>query len=182
MRWLRYSTSLLIILLLSLTGCTENSNEDLKTFMQKTRHNIEPSPLPKIKKTASYEPIVFANPANKSPFQKPILKHKSRSIQSRPKRRAAQKRKHIPLERYPLAQLKLIGTVQQQDHLWGFVTSKDDNTVYTVKKGDSIGKYHGKITAIEPNKLMITEMIENASGLWQKKTTILKLQSADEKP
>lgn len=62
----------------------------------------------------------------------------------------------IPLQRYPLSMLKLMGVLSKNGIFYAYILAPD-NIVYQVKIGDVIGDHYGKIEKISPNRLEISE-------------------------
>lgn len=82
----------------------------------------------------------------------------------------AQKDKGLltPLETYSLSSLQFVGTITEQDVLYGYIMAPD-NKIYSVKIGDKIGDHHGIVKSITGDRLEVTE---RTGGMENDKTTL----------
>jgi Tfp pilus assembly protein PilP len=97
----------------------------------------------------------------------------------RPKPRAAE-RPPGPLERFDLSALKLVGIV------WGELGRKalikaPDGKSYSATVETYMGKYSGKVIAIENDRLVIEEQYLNTEDKLVPKTLTLPLRHKDKK-
>ena len=69
------------------------------------------------------------------------------------------------LEQYPLDALRMVGTLEQDDDVWGVIVIRD-GTVYRVKVGNYLGQNYGKIIAILEDRVELEERAKDASGKW----------------
>lgn len=79
-----------------------------------------------------------------------------------------------PLEDYPLAALRMVGTLEQYGTRWALITSPD-GTLHRVRVGQYLGLNHGRITRIELHALMLTEMVEKQPGQWERRQASVAL-------
>ncbi|MGC1183474.1 pilus assembly protein PilP [Legionella sp.] len=78
------------------------------------------------------------------------------------------------LEAYPLDTLKFVGTLAQDNRIWGLI-KQPNSQIIPVHIGDCIGQNHGRIILIQNNLIKLQETIKDASGMWEKHTTTLDL-------
>lgn len=78
------------------------------------------------------------------------------------------------LEQFPLDSLRMMGTLQNAEELWGIVRSPDGN-IHRVKPGDYMGKNYGKITAINEADIELLEIIPDGQGGWTERPAQLAL-------
>ena len=69
------------------------------------------------------------------------------------------------LEGYPLDALRMVGTLEQDQEIWGVVLNRD-GTVYRVKVGNYLGQNFGKIIAILEDRIELEERARDARGKW----------------
>ncbi len=67
------------------------------------------------------------------------------------------------LESFPLDSLSMVGTVFRQAQLWALIRVPN-GSVHRVKKGNYIGKNHGKILEVGEVSIQLTEIVENGFG------------------
>lgn len=151
------------ILLLSsvfvLSAC-EMAHDDLQQWMTeqrqaakgKVKQPVAPDPV---------QPVTYLAPAQISPHE---FNERRMRVVSTTNRPDLNRTKEL-LEDYDLESLKFAGSIGSNAGLSGLV--EYNNHVYTVKKGNYIGKNYGRITAITADYIVVTEAVENADGGWR---------------
>lgn len=91
--------------------------------------------------------------------------------------RPEKKRKQEPLEAYPLAQLRYVGTWILSGQKWALVMTPDQQ-VHSISVGAYLGKHEGKLVQIEVSRLVIEVVQLDDTGQQQKQKVILPLQKA----
>lgn len=131
-----------------LSACDNNRHvHDLQRYVaeekQKSMTQIKPhkSGVITLPASVSYQPSI-----THTPFQAKVSLHSEKG------------RVVAPLNAYPLSVLRLIGTLEQRNQIWGIIVTPD-NKVYQVKQGDSIGDQYGRITTITADHLEVTEQV-----------------------
>ncbi len=81
------------------------------------------------------------------------------------------------LENFSLESLRYVGSIKQGNQLSAFVEA--DGHTYTVRVGNYLGQNYGQITAITPDKLILSEVTEDSYGAWQRRTAELELNTQD---
>ena len=112
-------------------------------------------------------------------LQKPPKKLPAKIVSPFPKSVAAVSLdlKRLPLVRYPLTTLHLIGVVHKAKLPFAVVMAPDKK-VYSIYVGDYIGREVGKVTAILPNKVVVADTSNTSSGKPTGKTVILRLKGS----
>ena len=158
----------MVIACLGLSACTGSGMEDLKQFVNESgeglRGKIEP--LPEIKPFESFAYNAFDLP---DPFKpRKLQPSKSGGLQpdlSRPKEK---------LEEYPLENLKMVGSLKQNNITYGLVKTAD-GSLYRVKIGNYMGQNFGMITKISETEIVMTEIVSDSSGNWTEQNTSINL-------
>ena len=146
-------------------GCSESNISDLEEYVQETadkpRGRIKP--LPEFK---PYSAFAYSASALRSPFESPVAYEESteRSLdlvdapdESRPKH---------PLERYPLNELYLVGTLAKDPYNLKALIKTDSGSVHMLEEGQYIGKNNGLVVKVADSKVDIVEVVPNGSGGW----------------
>jgi type IV pilus assembly protein PilP len=131
--------------------------QDLRQYVKevKARKPGRIEPLPEIKQI---ETFVYAPDNRRNPF---VLSQATESEQVAdagdglapdPNRRKEE------LEQFPLDSIRMVGTVDMEDTVWGLVR-KTDKSIYKVKGGNYMGQGHGQVTSITEDKIELTEII-----------------------
>lgn len=161
----------LIMASLGLSACTGGGMDDLKQFVNESgeglRGKIEP--LPEIKPYESFAYNAFDLP---DPF-------KPRKLQPGKSEGGLQpdfNRQKGKLEEYPLDNLKMVGTLKQNNITFGLVKTSDGN-LYRVKIGDYMGQNFGIIAKITETEIAMTEIVQDSTGNWIERNTSINLAS-----
>ena len=145
--------------MLLLTAC-DTEPDDLREWVNTTKKEAEgkfaPADIPKGTPQLTYTPPVqpaldvFNSKrlsANRNGVNAPDL--------NRPKE---------VLEAFELDNIKYVGSFSHKGQTSAFV--EVDGHVYTVRKGNYIGKNYGRITNIRADAIDIMELVEDAYGNW----------------
>ncbi len=159
---------LLAGLYLGLTACS-SADDELSRFLEDTRK--EPGgrvePLPEVK---PYETFAYSVAQMRSPF----LPGGSGTGSAMAGLRPDSKRNREFLEQFSLDTLKMVGTLKLGGHMYGLVQTKD-GLVHRVTEGNYVGQADGKITAITPAKITVTEIVPDGLGGYMERPAALGL-------
>lgn len=72
------------------------------------------------------------------------------------------------LEAYALDSLRMMGTLEQDETIWGIIRTPD-GVIHRVQSGNYMGRNHGKITHISEEKIELTEIVADSQGRWQER-------------
>ena len=78
------------------------------------------------------------------------------------------------LEAFALDSLRMMGTLEQDETVWGIVRTPD-GAIHRVQTGNYMGKNHGKIIHISEEKIELTEIVADSQGRWQERAAGLAL-------
>jgi type IV pilus assembly protein PilP len=139
-----------------LAGCSGRDAE-LDRYIDEVKHQPggRVEPLPEVKPFDTY---AYVSSAKRSPFV-PGGSGAGSAMRNRP----ADRRNHEFLEQFSLDSLKMVGTLNLKGQQCALVRVKDGR-VQRVIVGNYIGQNDGKITAITPNKISITEVVPDNLG------------------
>ena len=168
------SPLILALLAAALSGCVSRDMSDLEARVQEllARKASTPiPPLPEVKLPESYT-YQSADANRRDPFES--FKKEATSAQAAqkgaaPDAKTAELMKEIEghnledLENYELDSLRMVGTLQDANELWGLVLDKT-GTVHRVKVGNYMGKNHGKILSISEDKIDLREIVNTTTG------------------
>ncbi len=157
------------VALLALSGCSSDI-DDLKQFVRESDKRVPPKiePLPAVK---PFEPFTYEGFDLPDPF-------KPRKLTA-PKEGAGGgvapdlNRRKEPLEAFPLEQLKMVGTLSQNNETYALVRA--DKTLYRVKKGNYMGQNFGLITDVTESEIKLKEIVQDSAGDWAERQSVLPL-------
>src|SRR5258706_6546768 len=160
-----------IVLCMGLAACGGEQFSDLKQFV-KDSDNLPHgriAPLPDVK---PYEPFTYDAYNLIDPF-------KPRKIEP-PKSAAGggiqpdQTRRKQPLEAYPLENLRMVGTLQQNKQTYRLLKSPDNN-LFRLKSGNYLGQNFGLITEISESTIKLKEIVQDSGGDLAERVSTLTL-------
>ncbi len=138
-------------------SCGDDGMQDLEQFVKKVKARkpgrIEP--LPEIKQI---ETFVYIPGNRRNPFLPTQAAEPEEVAQADDGLAPDPNRRKEELESFPLDSIRMVGTVDLKDTIWGLVKTSD-MTIYRVKVGNYMGQNHGQITSITEDKIELTEII-----------------------
>ena len=168
--------SLYFTFLIALISCEDHSFYNLNQYIEKIKaeQKAEVKHLPEIKQI---EPFIFNAKGLRNPFipfatindLRPTISHTGDRIIA-----PNIKRPKEVLESFSLDTLKMVGTINIRSNVWALIKA-EDNIIYKAHLGSYLGKNYGKITQISINKIDLTEMMSDQSGLWRERQASLDL-------
>jgi type IV pilus assembly protein PilP len=167
--------ALLACILSGLTACGGDDFADLKAYVSdvKQRQKGAIEPLPEIK---TVQPFVFDESDLRDPFfiaadrqEQPL-----EDIKVENGIRPDTSRAREELESYELDALRMVGTVQLNNNLWGLIKATD-GTIHRVHAGNYLGRNFGKIIRIREDQIELMEIIPDSPGTWRERKASLEL-------
>lgn len=155
-------------------GACSPPNEELQQWMQNTKQqakaNITKPKEAKLNLQPAYTP---PQPPQFNMFDPNRLKAGFHGVNAPNPNRP----KEI-LENYALNDLRYVGLIKGTNKTPSAFIEANGH-VYTVTIGNYLGQNYGHITAITPDEIVISELIEDANGSWNDHTNNLPIHSAD---
>jgi type IV pilus assembly protein PilP len=165
-------------LVMSLTACSFDEQEDLQKWMTDQRNATKPSvvPIPEPKK---FTPAPYQQEAAVEPFSNQkltqALKRDSAQATSNAGLVAPElNRRKEPLEAFPLDSMALVGSLSPAGKPVALV--RVDNLLYQVKVGNYLGQNYGKVTKVSETEVALREIVQDAAGEWIERQASLQLQ------
>lgn len=170
----RAGAGLLVAACLALAGCN-HSMADLRAYVQRVlaRKSTKVEPLPEIK---PYEVYTYQSAKAKDPF-KPFYQQESehkKQAQTNNGIHPDFNRNKEALEAFSLDSLRMVGTLEEDHHIWGIVQSPD-GVIHRVQVGNYMGKNYGHIKSIQDDRINLVEIIPNGQGGWRERPASLAL-------
>lgn len=155
---------------LGLTSCGGEQYSDLRQFV-KDSDNLPHGRIPPLPDIKPYEPFAYNAYDLIDPFR-------PRKIEP-PKTAAGGvqpdlTRRKEPLEAYPLENLRMVGTLQQNKATFALVKSPDNN-LFRVKAGNYMGQNFGLITEISEATIKLKEIVQDSGGDWTERVSTINL-------
>jgi type IV pilus assembly protein PilP len=162
---------ILTLACIGLASCGGEQYSDLRQFV-KDSDNLPRGRIPPLPEVKPYEPFTYDAYNLVDPF-------KPRKIEP-PKTAGGGgiqpdlTRRKEPLEAYPLEQLRMVGTLQQNKANYALVKSPDNN-LFRVKPGNFMGQNFGLITGISESTITLKEIVQDGGGDWTERVGTMSL-------
>ena len=170
-------SALLLAMAVGLTGCVERDMGDLQAYskevLSRKARPIQDLPPPEVYEVYGYTSAEGVDPFE--PFYKEVpppppgaVAASATGIQPNFDRNKEE------LENYALDSLRMMGTLELNEELWGIIRSPD-GTIHRVQVGNYVGRNHGKIVGISEESIDLNEIIQDGRGGWQERDAALAL-------
>ncbi len=165
----------LVFVALILSGC-QKDKEDLSAYIASVQARphpeIEPMPVMKTYEKFSYSAGDLRNPFIQTvvdvlPVQEEIKVKVDNGIHP------DQSRLKEALEAYGLNELRLVGTLQQEN-IWALIRVPE-GVIHRVKVGDYMGLHDGKIQSISDSEVTLKEIVPDGDGGYLEQDTSLSV-------
>jgi len=172
-----YKLMVLIPMLAALGGCGGGDFDDLNAFMAQAKArpkgHIEPIPT-----FTPYKAFSYSATALRSPFDKPVAVKEITRLGSAAAVKPDLTRPKEFLERFNLESLSMVGTIEQLGQLW-ILVDDGEGGVHRVRKGNYIGRNHGRIVEATETYLSVIEIVSNGGDGWVERPRTLKLSDTE---
>ncbi len=158
-------------LLTLLVGCGDDGMQDLRQYVKKVkaRKPGRIDPLPEIRQI---ETFVYVAGNRRNPFIPTQEAEAEDALLDDNGLTPNSNRRKEELEHFPLDSIRMVGTVDLNETVWGLVKTKD-KTIYRIKVGNYMGQNHGQITSISEDKIELTEIIpKKPSGFMERQASV----------
>jgi len=178
---MRHAWFVLLTALL-LAACGSEEHADIKDWMKDATKDLRGRvpPLPEVKPfpVVSYDAGDLVDPFQPSRIE-PDKKSGSGGLKPDMERRKEE------LEKFPLASIAFVGLLRNAKVLYAVVVA--DRRIYRVKIGNYIGQDYGRVTDIQASpglddgKLLLKELVQDSSGDWTERETVIEMQVQEAK-
>lgn len=151
---------ILVLTAVALSGCGPGTS-DLVQWVQ--NENQKPGPtLPPVPVLQQFETFIYNDQGLRDPFAPPVDTSRNTSGP-----RPDPDRRKQPLEAYPLDSLNMVGSLNTNSasDIVGLVMSPD-RVLHRVTPGMYLGQSDGRVKAVHPDKIDITELVPDGAGGW----------------
>ena len=159
-----------------LAGCNDDTSEQ-KEFIDQVKASTTPK-VETIPELTKFEIFEYSAGQLRSPFVAPqpeIIQNKLTQVKNC--LHPDQERRREPLEKYPLDNLAMKGTIGSSGQIWALITAADA-TLHRVTVGNYLGSYDGKVKTVSNDYIELVELIPDGSGCWKERLTKLEMLEA----
>ncbi|MBE0360504.1 MULTISPECIES: pilus assembly protein PilP [Pseudoalteromonas] len=164
------------VLALVLCGCNDDISEQ-KEFIDQVKASTTPK-VDSIPELLKFEHFEYNAKQLRSPFVAPqpeIIQNKLTQIKNC--LHPDPERTREVLEKYPLDNLAMKGTIGSAEQVWALITAADA-TLHRVTVGNHLGSYDGKVRLVTNDYIELVELIPDGSGCWKERLTKLEMLEA----
>ncbi len=174
----RFSLGLIIASGCLLTACGGGDFQDLDDFMaeKKSRPAGIIKPIPVFK---AYKAFTYSASGLRAPFDRPIEVTEITRLQMASNVKPDPNRTKEYLEQFNLDSLTMVGTLEQGGTLWALLQDEDGG-VHRTKKGNYLGRNHGRIIDATETYLSIIEIVPNGVDGWVERPRTIKLKTLED--
>jgi type IV pilus assembly protein PilP len=162
---------ILSIALLTLTSCGGEQYSDLRQWV-KEQENLPRGRIPPLPDVRPYEPFTYNAYDLVDPFKPRKIEPPKNSGNSGIQPDLARRKE--PLEAYPIENLRMVGTLQQNNTTYALVKAPDNN-LFRVKTGNYVGQNFGLVTDISESGIKLKEIVQDSSGDWAERVSTMTL-------
>lgn len=171
MKFLRLAVVALVPAVL-LAGCSRDMRdlEDWVAEMNR-RPAARIDPLPQVQ---PYETFTYVADGRRSPFVRDSAIARQVANAATGGLQPDFERPREFLEEFPLDTLRMVGTINLQNQMYGLVLSSD-GSVHRVRSGEYMGQNHGRITEVTETSINLIEIIPDGTGGWTERRAAVAL-------
>jgi type IV pilus assembly protein PilP len=169
----------LAVIVAATSGCVDRDMSDLEIYSQEvmSRKGSRIDELPPIE---PYEVYTYSSAEAIDPFEPFYKEQQTQQVAGTAQGGGGPRpnfdRNPEELESYALDSLRMMGTLELVNELWGIVRSPD-GTIHRFQVGNYVGRNHGKIVGISEESIDLNEIIQDGQGAWQERSAALALIS-----
>jgi type IV pilus assembly protein PilP len=180
----RITALVLLPATLLVSGCQSDNMDDLRGYVAEIK-TIRSGPVPPLPDMKPYERYLYrsGDAGARDPFQPISALPKEAQIAKKtdPNRSkyAEEIETHNPeeLESHELDSLRMVGTLNNDNELWGVVMDHD-GMVHRVAVGNYLGKNYGKVINISEDHIELREIISDGQGSFEERQATVTLADA----
>ncbi len=146
--------------LLTISACSQDVS-DLQTFIAQTKssHVGSVKPIPQFK---PYDSFSYSAAELRDPFVANVDLDDDDTTKSS-LLNPDSSRPRQPLEIFPLDTLSMVGTLEQNEQLWGLIKDPQ-NIVHRIQVGNYMGQSEGRIIEINDSAVHLVEIVPDGIG------------------
>lgn len=159
----------------NLLGCMSSRQDEVAAWMAQEKSKAIPKIAP-LQEPGVFYPLSYERGSAEDPF----AFEKLARVFADAKKGGANlmdihdKRRREPLEAYPIDTIKMVGFLEKSGRPTAVL--EVDRHLYQVVAGNYIGQNFGKIEKILETRIDLTEVVQDATGEWVERSTVLELQ------
>lgn len=171
------SWTTLLMVSVFVAGCSSSRQDEVSAWMTREKSQAQPKVKP-LKEPLVFHPVAFDRGGAVDPFsfQKLAQVFAIGDVRQGVPQWVldAQNRRKEPLESYPLDTMKMVGFIQKAASPTALISV--DNHLYQVSTGNYLGQNLGRIVSVRETQLELREIVQDTTGDWLQRSTVVELQ------
>ncbi len=165
---------LVLLVALLLAGCS-SENQELEDWMKDVRKDMRPVDTT-VSEPKLYVPYLYSGRSEAQPFDpaKVTAALAKQAQRSRSPLSPNLDRRREPLEAFPLDTIAMVGVLETPRLRLGLL--RVGGMLYQVKVGNYVGQNYGMITQVSETGVSLKEVVQDATGDWVERISMLQLQ------
>lgn len=157
-----------------IAGCASGT-DDLEDWVGEVRQQ-PPEPIEPIPPIRSPEVVAYEGTELRDPFHAEVRRDEEEelAVGEGPGLRPDPDRRREYLEEFPLDTLDMVGTIEMDEQLYALVRD-NENVVHRVREGNYMGRNHGEVMEVHPNRIELRELVQDGRGGWMERRTRVAL-------
>lgn len=166
--WLACGVALLLV------GCGGARLGELEDYAARVKSR-PPSPLKPLPEIKQIDTFIYKPANRRDPFVMDV--QSATAVTTGPTDGLAPDplRRKEELEQFPLDSLDMVGTLERDQTRWGLIRTPD-GILHRVRVGNYMGKNNGQIVNINPERIQLTEIINDGPGRWRENQAEIALK------
>lgn len=163
-----------LVVTLILGGCGDSGMADLEQYVEKVKTR-DPGPIEPLPDVKQIDTFVYEPRDRRDPFvadargEEAAAAAPGSSLAPDPLRRKEE------LEQFSLDALRMVGTLEQNQTMWGLVRTQGGD-LHRVRVGNYMGQNNGQITRIGEDAIELTEVVSDGPGAWREREATVQLR------
>lgn len=157
----------LLISVLMLAGC-ERGTSDLQRWVQEERQRpgqpIDPVPPVAVAEVIAYEAFELRDPFQRRTAAAEVDDLSALDAAADGLRPDPTRRREF-LEGFPLDTLTMVGTLRIDEVDFALIRD-NEGVIHRVRAGNFMGRNHGEVERIRPNRVELRELVQDGRGIW----------------
>ncbi len=153
--------------MLALLSACDSNQDDLGRYIAEVKARPA-TPIPPIPAVRTYTPYAYNGLQGRDPFRQSTSEGSEEEVGGGPSEDGPHPdftRTREYLEKFELDTLLMVGTFSKGTSQWVLIRDPD-GTIHRVAEGNYMGKNFGKVSAISPDEVELSEFIADGTGGW----------------
>lgn len=155
----------------------DSAYRDIDMFMDETKARPV-GQIPPIPPFKAYKAFNYSASGLRSPFVRPVEAKQVARLSGSASVKPDFNRKQEYLEQFSLDSMRMVGSLEIDGVRWALIRDSEDS-VHRVRKGNFLGRNHGRIIESNENHIVIIEIVSDGAEGWIERPRTLEIKTSD---